>query len=252
MKIFDDILDELWTHFNNYKDEDWVTKNSIPILFFGNINKYIESQTKIITVAKNPSHNEFPDKIKRFETDINLLKNNEKYLNTLSQYFKQNPLTEWFNSFEKLLQYLNASYYEDNYPSNSGNTFDWKPKENIVLHTDICSPLSTNPTWSLLLKKNPNLKSELSKIGTLLWHKLIQILKPDIILLSAASYTREMVSKDLTWENLILPNEFKKKHELKLSNFKQSKLFWISPLIKPISFKDEDKAILAEIIKKHS
>ena len=82
MKIFDDILDELWTHFNNYKDEDWVTKNSIPILFFGNINKYLESPTKIITVAKNPSHNEFPTKIKRFETNLNFLRNYHEYFST--------------------------------------------------------------------------------------------------------------------------------------------------------------------------
>ena len=31
MKIFNDILDEMWEYLYDYKDEDWVTKDSISI-----------------------------------------------------------------------------------------------------------------------------------------------------------------------------------------------------------------------------
>lgn len=59
------------------------------------------------------------------------------YLASLDAYFRTAPYTGWFNpSFEPLLRGLGASYYE--------------AAPSVALHTDLCSPLATDPTWSRL------------------------------------------------------------------------------------------------------
>jgi hypothetical protein len=50
-----------------------------------------------------------------------------------------------------------------------------------VLHTDLCSPIATNPTWSKLTK---NERNRLQIKGFVLWKKLIMELKPNLIILS--------------------------------------------------------------------
>ena len=37
-----------------------VVKDSFPIVWFGNIEKYRRSKIKVLTIGLNPSHNEFP------------------------------------------------------------------------------------------------------------------------------------------------------------------------------------------------
>lgn len=67
---------------------------------------------------------------------------------------------------------MNASYYENSHP-------------NRVLHTDICSPFATNLTWS---KKqfHRDHKGNMVKEGKKIWHKLVEILNPEIIIISVA------------------------------------------------------------------
>jgi hypothetical protein len=47
---------------------DFVVDPAIPILFFGNSNRYFKSPLRVITVGKNPSNEEFPkdDPFSRF------------------------------------------------------------------------------------------------------------------------------------------------------------------------------------------
>lgn len=55
---------------------------------------------------------------------------------------------------------------------------------NTALHTDLCSPLATDPTWSGL----PHLdRRRLIRPGASLWHALVSHLRPQIILLSVAA-----------------------------------------------------------------
>ena len=56
MNIDKDIRDELIelmmksiNHYNSFKRYEWVVKPAIPILFFGNIIEYLNSDIKIIT-----------------------------------------------------------------------------------------------------------------------------------------------------------------------------------------------------------
>ncbi len=75
----------------------------------------------------------------------------------------------WFNSYEPLLRGLGASYY--------------KGSSNTALHTDLCSPLATDPTWSKLSRDQ---KAILQSEGSTLWHRLVDTLMPDVIIASIA------------------------------------------------------------------
>ena len=119
-----------------------VVRPSIPILFFGDYERYFDSKVRTITVGLNPSKSEFPesDRFARFPEaryeDSNPPKAAD-YLRALANYFREQPYDTWFKpAFEEMLQGMGASYYDG--------------ARNTALHTDICSPLATDPTWSWL------------------------------------------------------------------------------------------------------
>ncbi len=71
---------------------------------------------------------------------------------------------------EPLLNGTGASYYAS--------------KASTALHTDICSPVATNPTWSQLGETD---RSGLEADGGPLWHMLLEALRPHMVVLSVAS-----------------------------------------------------------------
>jgi len=150
---------------------NFVVNPSIPILYFGDEVAYRSSNLKVITVGKNPSLNEFLDPI-TYSYNIGYRFpnwNGTNLMQVLDEYFRQNPLRQWFSSFEPILNGKNCSYY-------TNTKF-----QNIALHTDICSPLATDPTWS---KLNINQKQLLFPQGVKIWWNLVKDLAPDIILVS--------------------------------------------------------------------
>lgn len=169
---FEDLSFFAWKIYRTYLDKSFIVKPSIPILFFGDLKSYINSKYKIITVGLNPSLIEFPtdEPSLRFEIPNNIPdRDYSSYISSLNKYFHNHPYSRWFSCFEPMLNGLNASFYPGG--------------QNIALHTDICSPLATNPTWSKLGKFQ---KAILEPSGVELWHKLIEILQPDIILISVS------------------------------------------------------------------
>lgn len=155
-------------------------KPSIPILFFGDSSKYFSSRLKVITLGLNPSRVEFPeaDRFFRFDAARSVYPRiiegacHEEYLQALNGYFRKppnHPYEPWFNSFEPLLNGLDCSYY--------GSAV------NTAIHTDLCSPLATDPTWSNLPK---DAQCRLFDCGTPLWHSLVEWLLPDLIVASLA------------------------------------------------------------------
>ena len=155
-----------------------IVPNSIPIIWFGNFEKYISSKVKIITVSLNPSDNEF----KLIKTDTYSTKYrfpsyngtvNSMYT-SYNEYFLKKSYGSWFKaSFKSVLESFDASHYANS--------------TNIALHTDIGSSFATNPTWSGL---SPHDRQRLEAMGSTSWHNLIKILEPDVILFSA-SYSFE-------------------------------------------------------------
>jgi hypothetical protein len=59
----------------------------------------------------------------------------------------------------------------------------------VALHTDLCSPLATDPTWSRLDQRE---QAMLEPAGRRLWHELIEALQPDVVFISIA---RKRLSK---------------------------------------------------------
>ena len=148
-----------------------VVNPSIPIMYFGDYEAYIKSKIKIITVGLNPSNIEFQKDSKSNLSYFRFPKweNDKDYIGALNNYFETGKSYEnWFDmGYENVLNGLDASYYSK------------KQKQNIVLHTDIFTPIATNPTWTKLSSKTRN---NLQNEGFEIWKRLIEILKPDIII----------------------------------------------------------------------
>ena len=156
-----------------------VTRPSAPILYFGDLEAYRASPRRIVTVGVNPSGEEFPAgspwsrfdcaEIAASETlDADAI---DRYLGVLNAYFGRDPYNRWFErSYEHVLRGLSASYY-------GGGL-------NTALHTDVCSPLATTPTWRFLKKAEQGV---LATDGVPLWHRLVAELEPHMILASVSA-----------------------------------------------------------------
>lgn len=175
------LVDQTLDYFNRYVSNNFVVKPSLPILYFGDLNGYQNSQLKVVTVGKNPSRNEFrlnnadPYSFIRFPLWQPWANNLEQALNG---YFHHKPLNNWFSSFEPILNGMNCSYYYGT---------------NIAIHTDICSPIATDPTWSLLSKDN---QAILFKEGFKIWQCLIEELQPDVMLISIPRLLFNIINDD--------------------------------------------------------
>lgn len=151
---------------------------SMPIAYFGDLYTYYLSKIRIITVGLNPSSQEFPreNPYLRFQaTNYQQIIDNKDYKlyeKLLCEYYQRNPYLTWFNCFQGIFRGLNASYLDcSRYP-------------NHVLHTDICSPVPTDPTWSKLSKLD---RSNLFHFGQKIWHSLVEVLQPELILISVST-----------------------------------------------------------------
>lgn len=161
--------------FNSINFSNSIVPYSVPILWFGDSEKYFKSDLKIITVSLNPSDNEFKiKKTDQYSTKYRFSAYNGS-INSLyvayNKYFSEQPYNAWFKaSFISVLESFDASHY-----NNAVNT---------VLHTDIGSAFATNPTWSGLSNDD---RQVLEPMGSKSWHDLMKILEPNIILFSASN-----------------------------------------------------------------
>ena len=163
---------EAWRAFGRAAALPSHVSPSIPILFFGNLQAYCTSKTRVLTVGLNPSLHEFPadSPFRRFPLAEGVTVSEPgRYLDALSAYFRTEPYRGWFSAFGPLLNGLEASYYEG--------------QASTVLHTDICSPVATNPTWSGL---DPSVQKYLERDGNPLWHSLLRVLRPQMVIISVA------------------------------------------------------------------
>lgn len=162
------LIQEYISDFINKQTLSCVVKPSIPIVWFGDMEKYEESPQKVVTVAINPSLAEFREP--RFDI-VNLNGSNavDKLVQTLNEYFEGNPYERFFNNFEKVLSSLDTSYYND------------KKATNIAIHIDIYSAIATDTIWKDVSEDQ---KKCIKRID--LFKKLLHILNPDIILFSVS------------------------------------------------------------------
>ena len=169
---FGELTSGAWRAFGNAAALSSRVRHAIPILFFGDLPSYSSSRTRILTVGLNPSLHEFPVEcaFRRFPLAEGVSgREPDRYLEALSAYFHTCPYSEWFSAFEPLLGGLEASYYEG--------------QPSTALHTDICSPIATDPTWNCL---DRDVQKTLEMDGGPLWHDLLKVLRPQIVVLSVA------------------------------------------------------------------
>jgi hypothetical protein len=167
-----------------------LVRPSMPILFFGDLAAYLSSPIRIITVGLNPSGREFPAGRPwlRFPTmegfdAVTRRPETSAYLSSLSGYFKNAPYRSWFESLEPVLNGFGSSFYRGG--------------AGVALHTDLCSPLPTSPTWSRL---SAEVASSLSADGTVLWRVLADTLAPDLVVVSLARRHRDRIVQGGQWE----------------------------------------------------
>ena len=175
------ILKDYIEDFKRKKDLSFVVKDSIPIVWFGDIDAYFASNLKVVTIGLNPSDQEFSSK--RFDIidfdNGNIDSQIDQLKKTLCNYFKKNPYWKWFNKYKKLLDAKNCSY-----ENNKGNT---------AIHIDLMTAIATNPTWSRLKQ---NEKARIQNIP--LFKNLLSILNPDFVLCSVNQVAfNETFSTDL-------------------------------------------------------
>jgi len=265
MNIFSNVILECWDHFIKFRKKSEMRRKikhkviypSIPILYFGDYHSYIKSRRKIITVGLNPSYREFPyyNVFTRFKGGEKIYCNEilnddekEHYLNILNNYFKKNSCPyDWFEHLDLLLQKIECSYYDNKW-------------DNVSLHTDICTPLATNPTWSDF--KKTKLSKVIENEGRSIWHNLIKILLPDVVLMSfSKNYLNKIEYLDIT--NVELLYTFSKKKDGKdrkkpydillyreVINGKQVNFLYGEGNVKPFLISDKQKLELGNEIKK--
>lgn len=172
----DSLIEEAWYLYKDSEDTPCVLKPSLPILYFGDSERYARSSLKVITVGLNPSWAEFPigDPFARFRKARHVYPGilngifYPTYLAALNDYFRCDPYMGWFGTLEPLLEGMGVGYRD-------GPT-------NAALHTDLCSPLATAPTWSKLTHE----RDRLGPAGVRLWLRLVRQLAPDVVLVSVA------------------------------------------------------------------
>ena len=231
-------------HYEEYQAESWLVPNSIPILYFGDVASYSSSALKIVTAGLNPSDAEFlEDRFRTHEIRLRCLGDLER---SLSEYFKYNPYREWFDrGFETLLQPLAASYYGNRYTGTP--PMWWNPQDNTALHTDICTPLATHPTWSRL-KLPRDVMKRLEATGFSLWYDLMQELKPDLILISVGKSHLPKLGP-LNWRSFSPFEQSEQRHDLRIARFGDSKIVWGQPQVMPFfHLRAEVRALAANAI----
>lgn len=167
------LLAACWADYDRLQAHAFIVRPAIPVLFFGDSNRYFASTLKVVTVGLNPSGMEFPggSRFQRFPAASQMAADPQArdfgaHLDALNAYFRVDPYG-WFGCYEPVLRGLDASFYDG-----SANT---------ALHTDLCSPLATAPTWSRLDRRY---RALLEPDGVRIWHALVEVLAPDIVLAS--------------------------------------------------------------------
>ena len=111
------VVAKAWRSFDSAASLKSRVIPAIPILFFGDLDAYVNSQPRVLTVGLNPSQNEFPegDPFQRFPlAEEAAAADRQRYLDALSAYFRTRPYAQWFNSFEPLLNGMGASAVSTN------------------------------------------------------------------------------------------------------------------------------------------
>ena len=156
--------------------QDGVVAPSMPILYFGNVPRYLASPLRVVTVGLNPSNQEFPTgrPWQRFPDCACLVANGawrtsiDSYLEGLNRYFTTDPYGWFERAYGHICYGLGVSYSDD--------------ADSVAVHTDMCCVSATDPTWTGLTPRQQEAVGDRYR----LWHDLVEVLEPDVLLASVA------------------------------------------------------------------
>jgi hypothetical protein len=171
-----DLVGEAWSIFDSPEVNQLSRRPSMPILFFGNLKRYLHESNRVrtVTVGINPSASEFPriDPFRRFgrSEGKELAKSrksptfSEEYVRILGEYFDYCPY-DWFDNFSDFFDGFGCSFYDN--------------ARARALHTDLRSPVATASAWGDLSKSE---RMMLQQKGEPLWRKLVAYLRPRAVI----------------------------------------------------------------------
>ena len=164
------IIQNCLNDFSKVATNPCVVPSSIPVLWFGDMDKYMHSKVRVVTVGNNPSAREFSPN--RFPGAS--LTNINDYYNALNNYFNYDPLN-WFKWNEQALNGLGVSF--------GGKMIDKRiagSVDNIALHIDFHTPVATVDRWSQIPASQRN---SLSSLFNKYYHQMLDYLAPDVIII---------------------------------------------------------------------
>lgn len=232
------LIDSYWEDYVEHKNLSFVVNPSIPVIWFGNLEAYCNSEVRVVTIGLNPSNLEFQNKngsskLSRFRYAKQLIEkgyNETLLIESYNKYFdneEQDPYKGWFNSYEKvfdcLSDRLSVSYYGK--------------KNNTAIHIDCQSALATKPTWSKLKKvfeapmgadakklkqEYPTELKDITKFPTIikdkLFEELLAHLKPHIMFFSQSEeeYLDPFINNGFLKDSKPYPTKFIREKQKKL------------------------------------
>lgn len=256
MDRIDELLNDAWAMYD--LSQTHVLKPSLPILWFGDLEAYLQSDLRIITVGLNPSAEEFTSGFSGAGNDVDAwsyrfpaarkvhsLVGSEKrqvVRTALNKYFVEQPYG-WFSGFERVLNGMDATYGYRDEPEDTDEA-SAPLQQRIALHTDLCLPLATAPTWSKLEKSD---QRRLVKTGAPLWNSLVQALVPDIIIMAIGEEWIQYVELDPDDESFEIGPKADA-YWTRLPNAKSTTLVIRAPHILPSAYQisHSDKQLLGE------
>lgn len=258
-----ELVNQYWTDFIVWKDKkirlseievetNLIPIDSIPLIWHGDMDKYLNSNLKVITVSLNPHYDAFEvHKTKSQFNDYTKIKDlscldilSNESINDLKQIYNDyfSTYKRWnddslFKVYEQLLNIVGSSYSNEAY-------------KNSCLHLDMYSALATNPIWTKLSSVDKQLPQQIQNVE--LFKQLLEFLNPDLILVSVA---KDKVEKDLLNNDYIKVKTFIKKDNkneysiLYKSNIRNKPLhvLWGRYYNKPFGYAKSDE--FAEIIR---
>lgn len=160
--------------------EERVIDDTFPILWFGNVEKYLSSETRILTIGINPSDKEF----ERSGDDLLRFKKGDGSVNALydayNAYFDYHPYTKWFDSYNyqegdrKIGVFKKFSFLDVDYGNHK------ETAKNIAIHVDYGTPIATDPTWSKLTKEEQTELLRNNHFG-----ELLTVLEPKVLFMAS-------------------------------------------------------------------
>ena len=199
-----ELIDAYWAEYkdktenkpeNKLKNGKYISDyvvGSMPIVWFGDLDAYMKSNLKILTMGLNPSDNEFRNKVVenscfRFPAaekldDIKTDKDRKTIIKAYNDYFIEEPC-EWFEKgYRKVLTLFSKALSEkDGKSVNYGYKDDVKDAYKAI-HIDFFSALATSPAWGSLEKVCSPVRTRLKKNGKDLFENLYELLDPDVII----------------------------------------------------------------------